>query len=45
LEAGQQFWRVGYFVYHYFHPNTPLLAAQDMHVLIRNRRLSLLEHG
>ena len=33
-QAGEQFWRVGYFVHHYFHPNTPLLAAQDMHGLM-----------
>jgi hypothetical protein len=32
--AGQQFWCVGYFTGHYFHPNTPQLAAQDMPGLI-----------
>src|ERR1019366_7671205 len=31
FEADQQFWRVDYFVHHYFHPNTPQLAAQDTH--------------
>src|ERR1017187_1743527 len=29
-QAGEQFWRVGHFAHHYLHPNTPLLAAQDM---------------
>jgi uncharacterized membrane protein len=33
LEADQQLWRVGYFVHHYFHPNTPQLATQDIHGL------------
>jgi hypothetical protein len=29
-QAREQFRRVGHFTHHYFHPNTPLLAAQDM---------------
>jgi hypothetical protein len=33
-QARQQFGRIDYFVHHYFHPNTPLLAAQDVHGLM-----------
>src|SRR5450759_4286606 len=33
LEAREEFWRVGYFTGHYFHPNTPQLATQDMPAL------------
>jgi hypothetical protein len=34
LQAREEFWRIGLFTHHYFHPNTPLLAAQDMHGLM-----------
>src|ERR1017187_8802604 len=36
LQARKEFWRVLYFVHHYFHPNTPLLAAQDIHGLMNH---------
>ena len=29
-QARKKFRHVGHFAHHYFHPNTPLLAAQDM---------------